>query len=119
MKKLQLLFLIGLGFLLSCTSEQTEEIQPNDFPVWFQNAINTGKEKSILQQTERTFLPAEKKPNLVSVDYSDPERLRFLKALNSTKYSGTGRWNLSAAARQLGVPRKTFIYRLKRMQLIK
>lgn len=97
---------------------ETDEIHPNDFPVWFQNALSAGDEKSISQPADRTSLPAEIKPGLVSVDYSDPERLRFLKALNSTKYKGIGRWNLSAAARQLGMPRKTFSYRLKKMQLI-
>jgi transcriptional regulator with GAF, ATPase, and Fis domain len=97
---------------------ETDQIQPGDFPVWFQDAIRSDKERSIFQQSESVSLPAEKMPRLVSVDYSDQERLRFLKALNSTKYSGTGRWNLSAAARQLGVPRKTFIYHLKKKQLI-
>jgi transcriptional regulator with GAF, ATPase, and Fis domain len=98
---------------------ETDEIQPSGFPVWLQNALNIGKEKSILQEGKRSSLSVEKTPGSGSVDYSDRERLRYLKALDSTKYSGTGRWNLSATARRLGVPRKTFVYRLKKMQLIK
>lgn len=98
---------------------ESDEIQPSDFPVWLQNAIDTGKEKSVLQQGKRSFHPVEKTPGLGSVDYSDQERLRYRKALDATKYSGTGRWNLSAAACQLGIPRKTFIYRAKKMKLIK
>ena len=46
-------------------------------------------------------------------------RLEYIKALDETKYAGTGRWNLTAAARQLNIPRKTFTYRLKKMRLIK
>jgi DNA-binding NtrC family response regulator len=46
------------------------------------------------------------------------ERAFYLKVLNSTKYPGTGRWNLSAAARKLGIPRKTFTYRLKKLNII-
>jgi len=60
-----------------------------------------------------------KEPGLVSEKYSHRERLRYRAALDATRYSETGRWNLSAAARQLGAPRKTFIYRLKKMQLLK
>ena len=66
----------------------------------------------------KSFTPDKKEPGLVSVDFSDPERLRFLEALNSTKYKGVGRRNLSVAARQLDIPRKTFTYRLRKMQLI-
>jgi len=96
---------------------ETDEIQPSDFPVWFQNAISTGKEKSILQQGEKGSLPVERTSSQGNVDFSYQERLRYLKALDSTKYRGTGRWNISAAAKYLGVPRKTFDYNRKKMQL--
>ena len=46
------------------------------------------------------------------------ERTRYLKALEATKYPGTGRWNLNAAARELNIPRKTLTYRLKKIKLI-
>lgn len=98
---------------------ETDEIRPDDFPVWFKNAVRADEESATLTPAESVSEAAGAKPVVVSVDYSDHERLRFLKALNSTKYSGTGRWNLSAAARKLDIPRKTFIYHLKKKQLIK
>jgi transcriptional regulator with GAF, ATPase, and Fis domain len=98
---------------------ETDEIQPSDLPVWFQKAIDTHNDEARFQPNLRSARPGLKTSTLEREKYPDPERLRYLKALDSTKYSGTGRWNLSAAARQLGVPRKTLIYRLKKMQLIK
>ena len=97
---------------------ETDEIQPSDLPVWFQKAIDIQNDEARLQPSVKSTRPGLKTSPLEREKYSDPERLRYLKALDSTKYSGTGRWNLSAAARQLGVPRKTLIYRLKKMQLI-
>jgi transcriptional regulator with GAF, ATPase, and Fis domain len=47
----------------------------------------------------------------------DGERTRYLEALNTTIYRGTGRWNVSAAARQLGMPRETLVYHLKKLGL--
>jgi transcriptional regulator of acetoin/glycerol metabolism len=49
----------------------------------------------------------------------EEERKRYLQALQATKYPGTGRWNVSAAARQLGIPRETLTYHLKKMRLSK
>jgi transcriptional regulator of acetoin/glycerol metabolism len=46
------------------------------------------------------------------------ERACYLKALEATKYRGTSRWNLNVAARELKIPRKTFTYRLKKLNLI-
>ncbi len=97
---------------------ETDKIRPDDFPAWFKNVIQAGQASAATRLSGRILDAVETTPVLVSVDYSDKERLRFLKALNSTKYSGTGRWNLSAAARQLNIPRKTFIYQLKKKQLI-
>ena len=97
---------------------ETSEIKPEDFPGWFQEALRSAEQMPISQPVDNAYRQTETAPGFVSVDYSDQERLRYLKALNSTKYRGSGRWNLSAAARQLGVPRKTFIYHLKKKQLI-
>jgi transcriptional regulator of acetoin/glycerol metabolism len=47
------------------------------------------------------------------------ERARYLEALNATKYRGIGRWNVSAAARQLGIPRETLAYHLKKLGLFR
>jgi transcriptional regulator of acetoin/glycerol metabolism len=53
-----------------------------------------------------------------SAEVPNEERARYLKALEATKYPGTGRWNLNAAARELKIPRKTLTYRLKKIRLI-
>ncbi|MFH2059939.1 MAG: sigma-54-dependent Fis family transcriptional regulator [Pseudomonadota bacterium] len=45
------------------------------------------------------------------------ERVRYAQALKESSYKGTERWNVSAAARSLNIPRKTLIYRIKKMQL--
>jgi len=97
---------------------ETDDIQPGDLPVWFQKAIDSHNDEAKLQPNLTSARPSLKTSTIEHEKYSDPERSRYLKALDSTKYSGTGRWNLSAAARQLGVPRKTLVYRLKKMQLI-
>ena len=97
---------------------ETDEIRPDDFPAWFKNVIQAGEDSVAAQPADRVSDAVQAAPVMVSADYSDQERLRYLKALNSTKYSGTGRWNLSAAARQLNIPRKTFVYHLKKKQLI-
>ena len=47
------------------------------------------------------------------------DRVRYLAILDSTKYHGTGRWNVSAAARELDIPRKPFTYRLKKLGFIR
>ena len=94
---------------------ETDVIQPSDFPVWFQSAFNA----DTAPEDPKSINLNENMPGGGSFDSSDPEYTRYLKALDSTKYSGTGRWNFSAAARRLGGPRKTFVYRLKKMQLIK
>jgi transcriptional regulator with GAF, ATPase, and Fis domain len=46
------------------------------------------------------------------------ERVRYMKALEATKYPSTGRWNIHAAARELGMPRKTLTYRLRKLRLL-
>ena len=46
------------------------------------------------------------------------ERTRYLEALQATQYRGTGRWNVSAAARRLGMPRETLTYHLKKLRLV-
>jgi len=73
----------------------------------------------MLPPAAKSYRPPEKTPSIIGEQNRHQERSRYLQALDATKYQGTGRWNLSAAARQLNVPRKTFVYRLKQMQLIK
>jgi len=86
-------------------------IEPQHFPIWLKKAMKTGYEDSSSGRY-KTELPIK-----IDSGFSE-ERNRYLKALDMTRYPGTGRWNLSAAARQIGMPRKTFSYRLKRMEMI-
>ena len=94
-----------------------EEIKLGDFPSWLQKAVKSdvkGNTPQPLMRSQPDKLPAtnesEKVPN--------GERIRYLKALEATKYPGTGRWNLNAAARELNMPRKTLTYRLKKLHLV-
>ena len=86
-------------------------IHPEDFPGWLHKAMKKDYEKSNIRR-HKTESPAE-----IPGRFNE-ERTQYIEALDETKYSGTGRWNLSAAARQLSIPRKTFSYRLKKMEII-
>jgi transcriptional regulator with GAF, ATPase, and Fis domain len=106
--------------LAALTVCETDEIQLRDFPPWFQIATDPHKVKPRFHQTPRSDRRFEEVSSLKRpTTYSAQERSLYLKALDETKYKGTGRWNASAAARQLGIPRKTLIYRLKKMQIIR
>ncbi len=104
-----------LGALAIC---EGDEILPGDFPVWVKKAImKADADRSSIDSTGRkpTDSPLGSPKN---DSYSVEERDSYLKALESTKYTGTDRWNLTAAARKLDIPRKTFTYRLKKLHLI-
>jgi transcriptional regulator with GAF, ATPase, and Fis domain len=94
-----------------------EEIAPGNFPPWFHEAATSGA------KPEPAYPPASHLPDPEtgrekdSIFSQEEERRRYLEALNATKYPGTGRWNVSAAARQLGVPRETLSYHLKKLRL--
>jgi two-component system response regulator PilR (NtrC family) len=95
---------------------ESEEIRPEDFPTWLHTEMRATGHARVPQ-------PPGPDPRVEAVPkgksgFSPEERARYLKALESTKYPGTGRWNLSKAANQLGIPRKTFAYRLKRLGVI-
>ncbi len=98
---------------------ESDQIQPRDFPAWFLSARQSDFDHASPAQTAGKDQRTEKIHPSGIETHPDQERKSYLNALDSTKYSGTGRWNLSAAARKLGVPRKTFIYRLKKMKLIR
>ena len=82
-----------------------------EVPVWLHKEMKTEYGKTSKQRYKNES-PAE-------IDgRSKEEQTQYMKALDRTKYPGTGRWNLSAAARQLGIPRKTFSYRLKKRGIV-
>ena len=93
------------------------QIRPEDFPGWLQHAVTLESEMPVNQPQSNAAIDA----SFAMKDSSsfDLEHTKYLHALASTKYPGTGRWNLSAAARELDIPRKTFTYRLKKLGLIR
>jgi len=96
-----------------------DEIIPGNFPAWFREAVmSTGKQEITSQLASpngEAKPPTEKESGLIK----DEDRRRYLEALDATKYQGTGRWNVSSAARRLGIPRETLTYQLKKMRLLK
>jgi len=94
-----------------------QEILPTDFPSWLQTAMETNTNSIKDEDVDMGLFPEH--PILSEADkFMNRDRLKYIKALDETKYSGTGRWNLTAAAKKLDIPRKTFSYRLKKMRLI-
>jgi Nif-specific regulatory protein len=94
-----------------------DEIKPEDFPGWLHQAMKP-EEGKLVTQPAMVSAPDEEPAVTESAAISNEDRAHYLEVLDATKYSGTGRWNLSAASRELGIPRKTFFYRLKRLGLI-
>jgi len=92
-----------------------DEIGPGDFPSWLQDALKTDQG---CPASENLRFAREPTP-IEASGLSDEESLQYMEALEETKYSGTGRWNLTAASRRLNIPRKTFTYRLKKMNIMK
>ena len=80
-----------------------QEIRSSDFPPSLSRSIS--------------LAPASDLPKS-SLAVSPEERQRLVQALEATKYKGTGRYNLTAAAKTLGIPRKTFSYRVRKLGLI-
>jgi Nif-specific regulatory protein len=94
------------------------EIQIEDFPGWLQQAMKYERQMPITQPASNSTLDASPTVNKDDAVFN-AERARYLDVLDLTKYPGTGRWNISAAARELNIPRKTFTYRLKKLGFIK
>ena len=100
---------------------ESNEISIGDLPEWFHRALE--EEKNGSPQSHKAENGGHDRTGISDMDAdmafgdSQEEKHRFLNALSDTCYPGTQRWNLAAAARLLGIPRKTFAYRLKKMNL--
>ena len=94
-----------------------DEILPEDFPSWLQDAMRTDADNPEVENAE-THSTSEQPKSYEPGELMHDGRLEYIKALEETKYPGTGRWNVTAAARHLNIPRKTFTYRLKKMRMI-
>ncbi len=91
------------------------EIMPEHFPEWLQKALASAQDGTSLE-----LPPSELEIAQGRGDKSlETEKGRYLDALNGTKYPGTGRWNISAASKRLGIARETLIYRLKRLGMLR
>jgi len=96
-----------------------DEILPGNFPAWFHKALTSDAKQSM------SYRSISHHPDLgpgLEKDHrflENEERTRYLEALHSTKYPGTERWNVSAAARQLGIPRETLVYHLKKLRIFR
>ncbi|MDH4266350.1 MAG: sigma-54-dependent Fis family transcriptional regulator [Deltaproteobacteria bacterium] len=95
-----------------------DEITPANLPAWLHQPVIPGEEHpsspSGIRHSDTEIVP-EKDHRFLK----EGERTRYLEALNATKYRGTGRWNVSAAARQLGIPRETLAYHLKKLHIFR
>jgi len=93
-----------------------DEITPADLPGWLHKAMehNQGLPAALSEKHLPEAVTAGNEPmQALAVE----ERARYLSALNANRYRGTGRWNISRAARELGIPRETLTYRLKKTGL--
>jgi transcriptional regulator with GAF, ATPase, and Fis domain len=86
-----------------------DEIVPENFPAWFREAVSSAP--------SGPHVETESRPEKGNRLLKDEDRRRYLEALEATKYKGPGRWNVSSAARQLGIPRETLSYHLKKLRL--
>jgi transcriptional regulator with GAF, ATPase, and Fis domain len=94
-----------------------DEITPANLPAWMPKAGMPGGEEKLSSPSGSHPPGMEIVPKKEQGFLKEGERARYLEALNATKYRGTGRWNVSAAARQLGIPRETLAYHLKKLHL--
>ena len=95
------------------------EIVPGNFPAWFHEAVTSEAKQKITYLSGSPHVDIGSRPEKDNRMITDEDRRRYLEALQATKYSGTGRWNLSSAARQLGIPRETLTYHLKKLNILR
>ena len=95
------------------------EIMPGNFPAWFHEAVTSEAKPEITSLAGSPHVGTESRPEKDNRLLMDEERRRYLEALQATKYPGTGRWNVSSAARQLGIPRETLAYHIKKLNILR
>lgn len=93
------------------------KILPDDFPAWLKTALKKSGNSTPTNYPNGDFFAESRDLQGNEVNLTQ-DRDKYIKVLESSKYPGTGRWNLTAAARKLNIPRKTFTYRLKKLNLI-
>ncbi|HMK66338.1 MAG TPA: sigma-54-dependent Fis family transcriptional regulator, partial [Thermodesulfobacteriota bacterium] len=92
-------------------------ITPANLPAWLYNGDISGPKEQIRYPIASPLSGSNHGPGKSNGFLKEREQSRYLEALQATQYRGTGRWNLSAAARRLGMPRETLAYHLKKLGL--
>jgi DNA-binding NtrC family response regulator len=95
-----------------------KEIVPGNFPTWFHEAVTSAAKQRISHPAATAHVETKSRLEKNSRLLKEEDRRRYLEALHVTKYQGTGRWNVSSAARKLGIPRETLSYHLKKLRLL-
>jgi DNA-binding NtrC family response regulator len=96
-----------------------DEITPANLPLWLHKPVTSGLKEGAPTPAGSLLPEREPSPEKDRRFLGNEERIRYLEALHATQYPGTGRWNVSAAARQLGIPRETLSYHLKKLRLFR
>ncbi|MEW6186514.1 MAG: sigma-54-dependent Fis family transcriptional regulator [Thermodesulfobacteriota bacterium] len=94
-----------------------DTIIPANLPAWMFKAPSPGLIDKSIPAAGGPFPDSEYGPSKENRLLDKGERTRYLEALQATQYRGSGRWNVRAAARRLGMPRETLVYHLKKMHL--
>lgn len=107
------------ALLAAAALSEGGEITPANLPAWLHKPGSPGQEEDPPSPSgiDRPDIQIEVGENHRLS--RDEERIRYLEALKATKYRGTRRWNVSAAARQLGMPRETLASHLKKLGLLR
>lgn len=90
------------------------EVMPEHFPEWLKKALGSAKGRTSPDLPPSEVEVGQERGGKIF----ETEKERYLDALKHTKYAGTGRWNISAASKRLGIARETLIYRLKRLGML-
>jgi transcriptional regulator with GAF, ATPase, and Fis domain len=91
-----------------------DEITPADLPGWLHKAMAPPPGLTAFPENQQADIADTGQEEMQGL--TKEEKARYISVLNATKYRGTGRWNISAAARELGIPRETLAYRLKKLR---
>jgi len=99
--------------MASAAISDTCKIGPEHFPPWLHKSM---QENACFEVQDGPVM-LNKAASSLSAD-DEIEKERYLAALRKTRFLATGRWNISAAARQLNMARKTLVYRMQKLNLI-
>ena len=93
------------------------EITPANLPAWLNQSVTSGGKEHAQPLPVGHHPDLELSPGRDRRHFKNVERMRYLEALQATQYRGSGRWNVSSAARRLDIPRETLVYHLKKLSL--